>query len=820
MNKIVNLSLGSGSLSTGFAHVVVQIWGNKEAGPTKTFGQLPIAADIIDLYRHWQAAYLAIHQPVDSCRIRYADSGLNHLSGLSFGELRQSLSTRINAWLNSDSFRNVDQQLRKLLFADDEIEFIIETGDRLLRRLPWHLWEFFEDYPKAEVVLSAPKYERSNQELIISPGTQVRILAVFGDKEGIDLKKDLALLKKLSSQSEIKVLPEPQREELYEQIEKGWHILFFAGHSYSKEKGIIQINKTDSLSLDELANSLEKSISKGLKLAIFNSCDGLGLAEALTDLHIPQVIVMKEPVPDVVAQEFLKKFLEFFSSGQSLSASVHEGRKSLQKLEFRYPCATWLPVVFRNPSEKAITWQDLCGRVEESTILDNGRRQQNRPNFFGSRRRLLQTVLISSVAVTALVMGSRYLGWLQSVELIAFDQTMRWRPENRPGEGADHRFLVVTIDEDDLNLPEQGKGEKILPSAQASAKEKSLSPEQALAKEKSSLSDHALTILLKKLRAFKAKAIGLDVYRDFEATNQGNLKTIMKSNGNFFAICRVRVLQNQEHGILPPPEIPDERRGFSDVVVDGDRVMRRHLLAMRANATSGCVTPYALSTRLAFHYLNGRGIVPKFNNQKDLQLGNVVFKRLRNHMGGYQVIDDWGYQILLNYRSSHDSPSLFVPQVSLKVALSDQLRSEFVKDKIVLIGVTARSTGNDYFQSPYSTGKTTDDDVPGVIMQAQMASQIVSAALKERPLLSVWPWWAEVIWIWVWSVIGGSLFWWTRAPINLVAAIIGLEVCLCVFCWGLLVFYAVWVPLVPAGLVLVCSTVGVAAAMNSSRDSV
>ncbi len=154
MNKIVNLSLGSGSLSTGFTHVVVQIWENKEAGPTKTFGQLPIAAEIIDLYRHWQAAYLAIHQPVDSCRIRYTDSGLSHLSGLSFGELRQSLSIRINAWLNSESFRNVDQQLRKLLSADDEIEFIIETGDRLLRRLPWHLWEFFEDYPKAEVVLS------------------------------------------------------------------------------------------------------------------------------------------------------------------------------------------------------------------------------------------------------------------------------------------------------------------------------------------------------------------------------------------------------------------------------------------------------------------------------------------------------------------------------------------------------------------------------------------------------------------------------------------------------------------------------------------
>lgn len=44
-------------------------------------------------------------------------------------------------------------------------------------------------------------------------------------------------------------------------------------------------------------------------IAIFNSCDGLGLAQELADLHIPQMIVIKEPVPDKLAQEFLKYFL-------------------------------------------------------------------------------------------------------------------------------------------------------------------------------------------------------------------------------------------------------------------------------------------------------------------------------------------------------------------------------------------------------------------------------------------------------------------------------------------------------------------------------
>jgi len=68
---------------------------------------------------------------------------------------------RINIWLNSESFRNIDQRLRTQLNSFDEIRFIVETNDNLLRRLPWQLWNFFEHYPKAEVALSASEYGRA-----------------------------------------------------------------------------------------------------------------------------------------------------------------------------------------------------------------------------------------------------------------------------------------------------------------------------------------------------------------------------------------------------------------------------------------------------------------------------------------------------------------------------------------------------------------------------------------------------------------------------------------------------------------------------------
>ena len=82
------------------------------------------------------------------------------------------------------------------------------------------------------------------------------------------------------------------------------------GHSEtSEDKGILYINPTDSLTIEELKYALRAAIANGLQLAIFNSCDGLGLGRDLEPLNLPQIIVMREPVPDSIAQEFLKHFI-------------------------------------------------------------------------------------------------------------------------------------------------------------------------------------------------------------------------------------------------------------------------------------------------------------------------------------------------------------------------------------------------------------------------------------------------------------------------------------------------------------------------------
>jgi CHASE2 domain-containing sensor protein len=787
MNQLVVLSLGNGDLNNGFPAVTAELWEANNPYPMKFTGSLPAAPELPELYRAWQLLYSALYSRRGwNTRLEIEEADVTNVSEVDFNDLCQRLSERINAWLHSESFRNIDQQLRTRLNFSDEIRFIIETNDKQLRRLPWHLWNFLEHYSKAEVALSTPEYQRVEKLSVKTPRTKVAILAILGNSKGIDVAQDRAFLEELSEQAEIEFLEEPKPKTLHEKLWQEWDILFFAGHSSSREKGVIQLNQIDSLTLDQLRFALKKAIARGLKLAIFNSCDGLGLAQELADMHIPQVIVMREPVPDAIAHEFLKHFLVAFSGGQSLYASVREARERLQRLESQFPCATWLPTICQNPAEVPTTWQEWCLAKEHNSATSTTERQHRQ--LLPSRKRFSK-LLLASAAVTTLVMGGRWLGLLQPVELQAYDQLLRLRSD----EAQDQRLLIVTITESDFQLQEQQQ-------------------------RKGSLSDRALARLLEKLEPYQPRAIGLDIYRDFPAdSNQGNLTSRLKKSDRFFAICKVSTPKLNNPGIAPPPEIPIERQGFSDFVQDSDGVLRRHLLAMNPDATSPCTTPYALSAQLAFRYLRDEGIVAQYTPQQELQIGNVIFKRLRSRMGGYQRMDDWGYQILLNYRRSYHSPLEVAEKVTLQDVLAGKVQPDKVKDRIILIGVTAESAG-DRFATPYSTGQGTYEAMPGVIVHAQMVSQILSAVKDGRVLMWVWAWWGDILWVWSWSVVGGVVVW-RFGSIRWLGLASGVTFGLLYgFSFGFLT-QGVWVPLVPAAIASI-ATGGIMLAQTSPRTEV
>ncbi|MDD1427556.1 ABC transporter substrate-binding protein [Dolichospermum sp. ST_sed9] len=348
MGKLIIFEIGEGSFETGFP-VKIRIGEDGKPHFAEISGRFPPDLEIPRTYYEWQSAYYKLP---GNWLITVPQTQITNVSTTEVCHIAaQKFQSRFNNWLNQPSVRKLERQFLQKIGEWHNVRFILQTQDSLLRRLPWHLWEIFQiSHIQPEVVISS-EYEPSKIQL----KSPVKILAIFGNSQGIDIQPDLQALTAKLPGAIIEPLLQPSRQEIVKKLwNQPWDILFFAGHSSSEKDGNwgeIQINETEILSLLQLRHSLGYAVKKGLKLAIFNSCDGLGLARNLADLRIPYIIVMREPIPDIVAQHFLEYFLTVFASGESLYTSVQQARVRLQEeLESQYPCASWIPVIFQNPA--------------------------------------------------------------------------------------------------------------------------------------------------------------------------------------------------------------------------------------------------------------------------------------------------------------------------------------------------------------------------------------------------------------------------------------------------------------------------------------
>ncbi|MEH1834175.1 MAG: CHASE2 domain-containing protein [Nostoc sp.] len=787
MNKLVIFSLLGGDLNKGFPVVTAQLWHHNQFLLVKLTGSLPAVPELSQLYHRWQLLYEAVHQHLGSNqRIKVHSQDITNISVNDFDEVCQQLQANMNAWLKFESFQNIERQLRTLLNRDDEIRIIIETDIVLVHRLPWHLWDFFKDYPQAELALSNHQYV-SPQVLPKSPTGKVKILAILGNSVGIDIEQDGALLQGLTG-AQTTFLIEPTRKELDEHLwDLDWDILFFAGHSTSiahGEIGKIYINQTESLTIPQLKNALNTAISRGLKLAIFNSCDGIGLAINLADLNIPQIIIMRERVPDLIAQELLKNFLIAFAGGKPLYLAVREARERLQGLENEFPCASWLPVICQNPTTVPTTWQELSGNFGDTKF----RGQVSTKGKIAIPKTKFWTVLISTFIVAVSTVGLRYLGAFEKIELQTFDQMLRLRPKEDP----DPRLIIVEITEKDI----QSRQETTLGHK--------------------SISDSTLATLLKKLQKYQPRVIGIDIYRDF-ADPPNKLQPIKLSTEiskeNVLVTCKTPDSKYDPQGVKPPKEVPVERQGFADAIQDPDGIVRRQILMMPQEPSSTCTTPYSLSLQLAAGYLSYENIQPKVN-ENYIQFGSKVFKGLKfGRSGGYQQgVNLGGNQILVNYRNTD------YQRVSLEDVLSDKVNPDLLKDKVVIIGVTANPV-SDTWSTPYSTAQQDYQQIPGVFIQAQMVSQVLSAVLDKRPIFWVLPFWGDILWICGWSVVGSLIVWRVRSRSDNRGAIFVTVVILYGVCAIALLKQGLWTPFIPSAFSVVASGVVVIFIQNRREFS-
>ncbi len=784
MGKITTLEFNEGSFAQGF-RVTLRIGDFGAPIHTKVTGKLPPNLDLPRAYTQWRSHYtnLLANPPLKTRPICLPKSGGQSTPDDCQQAARQ-VSDVLNQWLRSEEFLPIWQTWLTKIKPTDDLHILLQTDDSQLQKLPWHLWDLFTQYPNAELALSAVNYDTVAVPVpVMSQASSIEILAILGNSEGIDLETDRTTLSKIPDAT-VKFLREPALKDLTDQLwQQPWQILFFAGHSSSAadgNTGKISVNPQESLSIDALKYALRHAVQRGLQLAIFNSCDGLGLTQNLSELQIPNIIVMRESVPDAVAQAFLTYFLTAFYQGQSLHQAVRQAREQLQSLENQYPCVTWLPILYQNPAEIPLTWNRLTPRSQPS----------QRSKFHVPK--LLQSIGLGAIAAAS-VIAARELGWIQPLELKVFDTLLR----SRPAEFTDSRLLIIGIDNTDVKADETLRENF-----------------QIQQRGGGSISNATLEKLIIKLTAAQPSLIGLDIYRDFPVSDQPTIAKRLQNTPNLIAICRSSDAQTEIPGVKPPPGISDDRLGFSDFVSDPDGVVRRHLLFMDPEPASPCTASYAFSVQIAATYLSGLEVEWTFTPRGNLKLGSREFSKLQPRSGGYSSIDSGGNQILLNYHAAAQPFNQPFNQVTLRQILNGEVPASAIKDRIILIGYIGKGV-NDYSPTPYG-------EMPGVIIHAHMIHQILSAVQNNRSILWSWPKPVEMLWILAWALTSSLVLMfgrsakpvshlkvshlkvsqiWTQGGIVVLLLSSGVSL----FCY-LLLLQGGWIPWVPAVAAIVLTT--------------
>ena len=332
-------------------------------------------------------------------------------------ECLNAVKTNLNLWLN-----NTDSQWQTIRdgliafanqFGSEEVQIIINAQNIDLCRLPWQEWDLLmQYYPQTEVAISTPTAK--DIALATTPNIvkskKARILLVVGKSDGINTASDLQVIQQLlGKDAEIVYLLQPSLKDLAAALwcDLGYHIFIFTGHSGSNQDGTIgwiEVNNLERLTIEEFKDSFKQAINQGLQLAIFNSCDGLGLAARLSELNLAQVIVMGEPIPDEIAIEFLSHFFREFINHNSLFSSVHKARKKLEHFNTRYPGAVWLPTLCLKPAPSYLTWQAINQPSRPIKALTN-KPELTYPKISGIFGKFVQILLIIIACSLTFVFG-------------------------------------------------------------------------------------------------------------------------------------------------------------------------------------------------------------------------------------------------------------------------------------------------------------------------------------------------------------------------------------------------------------------------------
>ncbi|WP_341526341.1 CHASE2 domain-containing protein [Nostoc sp. UHCC 0302] len=331
------------------------------------------------LYQEWQRVYLRFYNT--ALRGRVEEIGSLTTPPVDWHaklvQAEAQLLSEFHHWLRSAELYEIRAAIAQATntIKTPYIDVFLSCNPLELARLPWEVWEigieFALDARKIRIVRTPTNRRETVTNFNRRDLRKARILAILGDDSGLDFQAEKKAIGSLTSLAEVTFVgwqPGESISELKTKIvnaissDLGWDILFFAGHSNETNLtgGEIAIAPKVALLVSEIEQSLTIAKSRGLQVAIFNSCKGLSIANKLIDLGISQVAVMREPIHNCVAEEFFLRFLQALSQYEDVHTSLLAASKYL-KLEknLTYPSAYLIPSLFRHPEAELFRLKPL-----------------------------------------------------------------------------------------------------------------------------------------------------------------------------------------------------------------------------------------------------------------------------------------------------------------------------------------------------------------------------------------------------------------------------------------------------------------------------
>lgn len=388
--------------------------------------------------------------------------------------------------------------------------------------------------------------------------------------------------------------------------------------------------------------------------------------------------------------------------------------------------------------------------------------------------------------VFASILALWQAGVLQALELLVYDQGLRWQALAPPDE------RIVLIGETEADIHRWGYP----------------------------LPDGVLAEALERLAQERPRVIGVDKYRDLPVPpGTEQLDQFLRRHPEIVWVTKFGNFTTRDPAIAPPPAlVGTDQVGFSDVPIDADGRVRRGLLFL----DDGQQISTAFALAVALRYLQPEHIVPQPDpHQPDyLRLGATTIPPLATDEGGYVRTDAGGYQYLLDYRSRLSAKQVY----TLTDLLQGRLPAAQLTDKIVLLGGMAESLRDDFqiparsfladapsFRTPAgdNTGRTA-----GVALHALQVNQLLRFALTGDSSVHGLSNSIEIGWLWFWCLIGVGLAL-CRLRFGWLLALMAGALAVLAGVWQAAFHHQIWLPLAAPALGLT-----IAAALSGAYLSV